>query len=221
MFDNLRHDAARMREAKTRGYPWYVVESLLLDNGFQAVVLHRAAHWFKRHRVPFFGPFFARLNHFLTGVDIGAGAEIGPGLRISHGTGLVIGGYARIGARALLLHEVTIGSPSHGRVREMPTLGDDVFVGAGAKLIGAITVGDRVEIGSNALVTRDVPSDSRVLARVEIAVVPRRGQDPGDPAERAVPRPGVPALAASGSERGEADPTASPDPGPRGLPGDP
>ena len=173
MLDNVRHDAARMREAKTKPFPWYVVESLLLDNGFQAVVLHRVAHWFKRRRIPFLGPFFARLNLFLTGVDIGPGAEIGPGLRISHGTGLVVGGYARIGARALLLHEVTIGSPSHGRVREMPVIGDDVFVGAGAKLIGAIHVGDRVAVGSNAVVMQDVPSDSRVVAKVTLEIEPR------------------------------------------------
>ena len=178
MFDNLRHDAARMREAKTKPFPWYVVESLLLDNGFQAVVLHRVAHWFKRRRIPFLGPFFARLNLFLTGVDIGPGAEIGPGLRISHGTGLVIGGYAKVGARALLLHEVTIGSPSHGRVREMPVVGDDVFVGAGAKLIGAIRVGDRVVIGTNAVVTQDVPSDSRVVTRVTVEIEPRGGSAP-------------------------------------------
>jgi serine O-acetyltransferase len=177
MLDNLRHDAARMREANRRPFPWYVVESLLLDNGFQAVVLHRVAHWFKRRRIPFFGPFFARLNLFLTGVDIGAGAEIGPGLRISHGTGLVVGGYARIGARALLLHEVTIGSPSHARVHEMPQIGDDVFVAAGAKVIGAVRVGDRVVIGAGAIVTRDVPSDSRVVTRATVDVEPRQRGD--------------------------------------------
>ena len=179
MLDNLRHDTARMREAKTKPFPWYVVESLLLDNGFQAVVLHRVAHWFKRRRIPFLGPFFARLNLFLTGVDIGPGAVIGPGLRISHGTGLVIGGYAVLGARALLLHEVTIGSPSHGRVREMPTIGDDVFIGAGAKVIGAITIGDRVTIGTNAVVTQDVPSDSRVVTRVTMEIEPRRAAASG------------------------------------------
>ena len=178
MLDNLRQDAARMREAKRKPFPWYVVESLLLDNGFQAVVLHRLAHWFKRRRIPFFGPFFARLNLFLTGVDIGPGAVIGPGLRISHGVGLVVGGYARIGARALLLHGVTIGSPSHGRVEEMPELGDDVFLGAGAMVIGRVRVGDRVVVGAGALVTVDVPSDSRVVARGGIEVLPR-GAPPG------------------------------------------
>jgi serine O-acetyltransferase len=173
MFDNLRQDAARMREVKTKPFPWYVVESLLLDSGFQAVVLHRIAHWFKSRGVPFFGPCFARLNLFLTGVDIGPGAEIGPGLRISHGTGLVVGGYAKVGARALLLHGVTLGSPSHGRVQEMPEIGDDVFVGAGAKVIGRVRIGDRVTIGADALVTVDVPSDHKVLARTAIDVLPR------------------------------------------------
>jgi len=174
MFDNLREDARRLREIKTKAFPWYVIESLLFENGFQAVVLHRIAHWFKQHGIPFFGPLFARLNLFYTGVDIGPGAEIGPGLRISHGTGLVIGGYAKIGAGALLLHGVTIGSPHPGRVGDMPRIGNNVFIGAGAKVIGDIAVGDDVFIGVNAIVARDIPSGSRVLCTSEIEVSPRR-----------------------------------------------
>ena len=85
MFDNLRHDARRMRETKTKRAPWYVVESLVFDNGFQAVVLHRIAHWFKAHRIPACGPLFQRWSIALTGVDISAGARIGPGLSIGHG----------------------------------------------------------------------------------------------------------------------------------------
>jgi len=174
LFENLREDTRRLREIKTKGFPWYVIESLLFENGYQAVVLHRLAHWFKRRRIPVFGPLFARLNLFWTGVDIGPGAEIGPGLRISHGVGLVIGGYARIGCNALLLHQVTIGSPHPGRVEKMPVIGDNVFIGAGARVIGEITIGDDVFIGVNAIVAEDIPSGSRVLCASGIEVSPRR-----------------------------------------------
>ncbi|HEY7214477.1 MAG TPA: serine O-acetyltransferase EpsC [Thermoanaerobaculia bacterium] len=173
MLDNLRQDTRRLRITKTKPFPWYVVESLMFENGYQAVVLHRMAHWFKRRRIPVLGPMIARFNLFLTGVDIGPGAVIGPGLLISHGMGIVIGGYARIGRNAILLHQVTIGSTGPSRIEAMPVIGDDVLIGAGAKVIGPVTVGDNVFIGVNAVVTRDVPSGSRALCKAGIDVSPR------------------------------------------------
>ncbi len=167
---NVAADTKRLRELKSKPFPWYVVESLLFENGYQAVVLHRIAHWFKSHRIPVLGPLVARFSLFLTGVDIGPGAEIGPGLLISHGTGLVIGGYARLGAHATLLHQVTIGAPTRAKVLEMPTLGDRVFIGAGAKIIGPVTIGDDVVVGVNAVVTEDVDSGSRVRSTAEIEI---------------------------------------------------
>ena len=175
MLDNLTRDTRRLLEVKKKRFPFYVLESLLFENGYQAVVLHRLAAWFKHRRVPVLGPLFARLSLFLTGVDIAPGAMIGPGLRIAHGTGLVIGNGTRIGRDATLLHQVTLGAPSNRRIEQMPTLGDRVFVGAGAKLIGGITVGDDVFVGANAVVTRDIPSGSKVTTKVGIAVVGPRG----------------------------------------------
>lgn len=183
MLDNLRQDTRRLLEIKSKPFPWYVLESLAFENGYQAVVLHRIAHWFRKRRVPVLGPFFARLSLLLTGVDIGPGAEIGPGLHISHGVGLVIGGNVQIGSDATLLHGVTIGAPDRGRQPEMPVLGDDVFVGAGAKIIGDITVGDRVFIGVNTIVTRDVPEDTAVLLRDTTQMRPRR-EGEGEPKRR-------------------------------------
>lgn len=174
MLDNLREDTRRLQEIKTKAFPWYVIESLLFENGYQAVVLHRIAHWFKSRGIPILGPLFARFNQLLTGVEIGPGVVIGPGLRISHGNGIVIGGYARIGRNALLLHQVTIGSPHPGKVGKMPVIGDNVFIGAGAKVIGEITIGDDVFIGVNAIVAQDVPSGSRVLSTSGIEISPRR-----------------------------------------------
>ena len=171
---NLVSDARRLRELKSKPFPWYVIESLLFENGYQAVVLHRMAHACKRAHIPVLGPLFARLSLFLTGVDIAPAAQIGPGLLISHGVGIVIGGYARIGSGATILHAVTIGGPYPSRRREMPTLGDEVFLGAGAMVIGDIEIGDRVFIGAGAMVTEDVPDDSVVVSEATIEIKPRR-----------------------------------------------
>ncbi len=170
MFDNLKADTRRLREIKSKSFPWYVLESLLFENGYQAVVLHRIAHWFRSRKVPVLGPFFARLSLLLTGVDIAPEATIGPGFRIAHGVGLVIGNKTGIGAGATLLHQVTIGAPSTRRIDQMPQLGDDVFVAAGARLIGGIAVGDRAFIGANTVLTRDVPSDAKVANAAEVEI---------------------------------------------------
>lgn len=164
MWDNLRHDARRLQGAYSKRYPWYLPEALLFDNGFQAVVFYRMASWCKRRRIPVLGPLLSRLGLLLTGADLSPRAVIGPGLRISHGHGLVVGGWARIGSGALLLHGVTVGSPSEGRVDEMPTVGDGVFLGAGATLIGAIRVGNGVRVGPHAVVFSDLPDGARVRA---------------------------------------------------------
>ncbi len=176
MFDNLRQDTRRLRAIKTKSFPWYVIESLLFENGFQAVVLYRIASWFKRHRIPFFGPLFARLSILLTGVDIAPGAQIGPGLMISHGVGLVIGDRTRIGSGALLHHQATFGAPTVQKISQMPVVGDDAIIGAGARLIGGIKVGDRVLVGTNAVVTENVPDDAKVILDASV-LVERRPPD--------------------------------------------
>ncbi len=165
MFDNLAADTRRLRDIKPRSAPWYVIESLLFETGYQAVVLHRLAHWFKARRIPVLGPLVARWNQFLTGVDIAPAARIGPGLRIAHGTGLVIGNGVVIGRDCLLMQNVTLGAPTTAKIDQMPVLGDNVTVGAGAAIIGRVTIGDGAFIGAHVLVTIDVPAGSRVLAR--------------------------------------------------------
>ena len=175
MWDNLSADTRRLRDIKRKPAPWYILESLLFENGYQAVVLHRLAHWFKSRGVPGFGPAIARFNHFLTGVDIAPAARIGPGLRIAHGTGIVVGNAVEIGADCQLMHGVTLGAPTLSRIGDMPRLGDRVTVGAQASLIGPVTVGDDVFIGAHALVTRDVPAGSRVVAKIELEIRPGGG----------------------------------------------
>ena len=172
-FSNLRQDIARLREVKGKTGWFCVIEGLLFESGFQAVLLYRLAHWCRTHGIRFFGPLVARLSLFCTGVDIAPAAAIGPGLYISHGNGIVIGGSARLGARAFLLQQVTIGAPSPARVAQMPVIGDDVFIGAGARVIGNITVGDDVFIGVNAVVAEDIPSGSRVLSAAGVRIEQR------------------------------------------------
>jgi serine O-acetyltransferase len=187
MFANLPADTRRLQEIKRKRFPWYVLESLLFETGYQAVVLHRVAHWCKRHRLPVLGPLFARLNQFLTGVEIGPAAEIGPGLMIVHGEGIVVGGHARIGRNATLLHQVTLGSSNPGNREAMPRVGDDVFIGAGAKIIGDIEIGDGSFIGANAVVAQDIPAGSRVVVRQGIDVAPRRGARADEGSDRSPP----------------------------------
>ncbi|MEM6453893.1 MAG: serine O-acetyltransferase [Acidobacteriota bacterium] len=170
----LAADTRRLTLIKHKRFPWYVIESLLFENGFQAVVLHRLAHACKRRGVPVLGPLIARFNLFLTGCDIAPAAEIGGGLMISHGSGLVIGNRVRIGRDALLLHQVTLGAPSARGLARMPRVGDRVHVGAGSKLIGGIVVGDDVFIGADVLLTHDVPDDAKVVR----ADAPRIVSDP-------------------------------------------
>lgn len=178
MLDDLRRDAARLHLSYP-GKPTAraVVEAVLFNNGFQAVVLYRLARWLRVRRIPVLPPAVARFNLFLTGVDLHPAAEIGPGLLIAHGHGLVVGGGARIGADALLLHGVTVGSPSPGRVAQMPTIGDRVFLGAGAKVVGGVTIGDDVVVGPNAVILEDVPAGRRVLSGEGLKITSRGGAE--------------------------------------------
>jgi len=182
MFDNLREDTRRLRETKKRGFPWYVLESLLFDAGYQAVVLHRMAHWFRSRGIPLFGPALARWNQLTTGADISPYARIGPGLRISHPSGIVIGWEVTIGRDCLLMQNVTLGAPTTARLGEMPALGDRVTVGAGAAVIGRVAVGDDCFVGALSLVVEDVPPGSKVVARGGVEVRQRSSQPPRESA---------------------------------------
>jgi len=173
MWENLREDTRRLRDVKTKPFPWYVLESLLFETGYQAVVLHRMAHWCKRHRIPALGPTIARFNQFLTGVDIAPAAQFGPGLRISHGTGIVVGWKTVVGRDCLMMQNVTLGAPTTARLDEMPKVGDRVTLGAGASVIGPVAIGDDVFVGAHALITQDVPAGSKVLLRQELEIRPR------------------------------------------------
>jgi serine O-acetyltransferase len=124
---------------------------------------HRIAHWFWKHDHKLIGRLISQLVRALTGIEIHPGATIGQGLFIDHGMGVVIGETAEIGKDVTLYHGVTLGGTQLAKGKRHPTLDDRVVVGAGAKILGAITIGSDTRIGANAVVVRSVPENSVVV----------------------------------------------------------
>jgi len=139
------------------------LEVVLAYPGFHARQLHRLAHFLhlRRLRVP--ARVISHLSRTLTGIEIHPGAEIGDGFFIDHGMGVVIGETAQIGDNCHLYQGVTLGGTSIKRTKRHPSLGDNVVVGAGAKLIGAIDVGNNVRIGAGSVVVSNVPENATVV----------------------------------------------------------
>jgi serine O-acetyltransferase len=139
------------------------IEIVLTYPGFHARQLHRLAHTLHNARVPVLPRFISHVGRFVTGIEIHPGAKIGDGLFIDHGMGIVIGETAEIGNNCHLYQGVTLGGTSTKREKRHPTLKDNVQVGAGAKLIGAITVGENASIGAGSVVVTNVPPNATVV----------------------------------------------------------
>jgi serine O-acetyltransferase len=139
------------------------VEILLTWGGVQALLSHRVAHALYEVGVPMAPRVVANASRVVTGVEIHPAAEIGDALFIDHGAGVVIGETAEIGANVTLYQGVTLGGTGFQRGKRHPTVGDDVVVGSGAKLLGPIQVGQRAKIGANSVVIHDVPPNSTVV----------------------------------------------------------
>jgi serine O-acetyltransferase len=164
---------------------WPAVLKVLLTDGTLAMVLYRLMQASRRYRLLPLEMLFNKLNAACCNCVIGRGAEFGPGFVLIHSTGVVINGRARGGARVHIEHQVTIGAER----RRSPVLGDDVFLGAGAKVVGAVTVGDGARIGANAVVVSDLPAHCTAVG-IPARVVRQRA--PAGPAAQA-PRLDVPA----------------------------
>jgi serine O-acetyltransferase len=140
-----------------------VLEILVCYPGLHAVWGHRISRWLWQHGLKLPGRWVSHLFRALTGIEIHPGATIGPGFFIDHGMGVVIGETAEIGADVTLYHGVTLGGTSLAKGKRHPTLEDRVVVGAGAKILGAITIGADSRIGANAVVVKSVPPNSVVV----------------------------------------------------------
>ncbi|REJ72934.1 MAG: serine acetyltransferase [Acidobacteria bacterium] len=164
MFQLLQADFRRLAALRGREGLAFALQTVLFDNGFQAVFGYRVASALKRLGLPLLPAIVWRWTIFCTGVDVNPRARFGRGLVISHGVGLVVGADVTVGENCLLHHQVTLGAPTVGRISENPRLGHDVTVGAGAVVLGGIEVGDRAVIGAAALVIGDVPAGALALA---------------------------------------------------------
>ncbi len=136
---------------------------ILCYPGLHALWFHRLARWFWTHEIYLLGRFISHMGRFFTGIEIHPGAQISSGLVIDHGMGTVIGETAEIGAHVLLYHNVTLGGVDLIKGKRHPTVEDHVVIGAGAQVLGPIRIGARSRIGANAVVVKDVPSDSVVV----------------------------------------------------------
>ena len=149
----------RERDPAARG----LLEILLCYPGFQALTLHRISHKLWNIGLPLFPRVLSQLNRSLTGIEIHPGAQIGKGVFIDHGMGVVIGETTEIGNHCLLYQGVTLGGTGKSHGKRHPTLSENVVVGAGAKVLGAITVGANTRIGAGSVVVRDVEANSTVV----------------------------------------------------------
>jgi len=172
MFAQMKKDidAIMLRDpaAKTR------LEAALCYPGLHAIWLHRIAHHFYLKGLVVFPRLLNTFSRFLTGIDIHPGAKLGPGLFIDHGMGLVIGETAELGSNVTLYQGVTLGGTGKEKGKRHPTIGNNVVVSSGAKVLGSFKVGDNSKIGSGSVVLKEVPPNS-VVVGVPGRVVTRNG----------------------------------------------
>jgi serine O-acetyltransferase len=156
------------------------IEVLLCYSGLHAIWTYRLTHWLWRHKLRLVARVLAQVTRTLTGIEIHPGAKIGPGFFIDHGMGVVIGETAEVGADVTIYHGVTLGGTSLSREKRHPTLGDRVVVGAGAKLLGAIEIGDDCRIGANSVVVKSVPPNSVVVGVPGRTIIRAQAHSPRD-----------------------------------------
>ena len=151
------------------------MEVLLLYPGVKAVLYHRGAHWCYEHKLMFLARMISQMGRHRTGIAIHPGAKIGKRLVIDHGMGIVIGETAEIGDDCLIYHGVTLGGTGKDSGKRHPTIGNNVLIGTGAKVLGPFKVGDNSRIAANSVVLSEIPPDSTAVG-IPARVVKRRGQ---------------------------------------------
>ncbi len=153
-----------------------VLEVILLYSGLHAIIFYRISHVLYLMKVPILPRLISQIARFLTGIEIHPGATIGKGLFIDHGMGVVIGETSILGDNVTLFQGVTLGGTGKEKGKRHPTIGSNVVVGTGAKVLGNIVIGDNVAIGANAVVIKDVPSNSTVVG-VPGRIVKQEGKE--------------------------------------------
>ena len=160
MFQTLRHDIQAVFDRDPAAGN---ILEVLTYAGLHTIVWYRVAHYLHKKDIPFFPRLISQIARFFTGIEIHPGAEIRRGFFIDHGMGVVIGETTVIGDNVTLFQGVTLGGTGKEKGKRHPTLGNNIVVGAGAKILGNITIGNNVMVGANAVVLKDVPSDCTVV----------------------------------------------------------
>ena len=173
MFEKIKEDIRMVKEKDPAART--TLEILLAYSGLHAVIFHRIAHWFYLRKFYLIARLISQFSRFLTGIEIHPGAKIGKGLLIDHGSGVVIGETAEIGDNCLIYQGVTLGGTGKEHGKRHPTLGNNVMVGSGARVLGPFKVGDNAKIAANAVVLEEVPENSTAVG-VPARIVRIEGQ---------------------------------------------
>lgn len=168
---NLYYDAKNIQQKDPAARN--IFEVILLYPGFHALLFYRIAHFFYNIKLFFIARLISQLTRFFTGIEIHPGATIGKRLMIDHGMGIVIGETAVIGDDCVIYHQVTLGGTGKEKLKRHPTIGNNVLIGAGAKLLGPINIGDNVKIGAGSVVLKSVEKNSTVVGVPEDRVIKR------------------------------------------------
>lgn len=179
MFKQLRRDVKAVFENDPAARN--TLEVMLAYPGLHAIIMHRQANWLYRHGFKLCGRLLSEWSRFITGIEIHPAAEIGDGFFIDHGMQVVIGETSVIGDNVLMYQGATLGGVGTGKGKRHPTIGNNVVIGTGAKVLGNVTVGDNVRIGANSVVIKDVPANTTVVGVPARAV--REGEKAISPLE--------------------------------------
>ena len=176
MFKNIRYDIKSIRERDPAARSGW--EVFFLYSGFHAVLYYRVANFFYRHKMKFIARWVSQTGRFFTGVEIHPGATIGRGLMIDHGMGVVIGETAVVGDNCTIYQGVTLGGTGKDTGKRHPTLGNNVMVGSGAKVLGPFTVGDNAKIAAGAVVLDTVPEGATAVGVPARMIYPGKNKKP-------------------------------------------
>lgn len=177
MFGSLKKDIRAVRERDPAARSSF--ETLLLSSGLHAIIMHRPAHWLYTHEAYLPARVISQFSRFMTGIEIHPGAKIGTGVLIDHGMGVVIGETAEVGDNCTIYQGVTLGGTGKDKGKRHPTLGRDVTVGCGAKILGPFTVAEGAKIAANAVVLESLPAFSTAVG-VPARVVRVAGRKPAE-----------------------------------------
>ncbi|MEX2524600.1 MAG: serine O-acetyltransferase [Gammaproteobacteria bacterium] len=195
MFNTLKEDIRVVfdRDPAARS----ALETLIACPGLHAILMHRVNHWLWKKKLPLLARLGSHIARFLTGIEIHPGATIGRRFFIDHGMGVVIGETSEIGDDCSIYHGVTLGGTTWQKGKRHPTLKNNVIVGAGAKVLGPITLGEGARVGSNAVVVKDVPPGATVVGIPGHVVVKKKPEDKSAQREAMAKKIGFDAYGAS------------------------